>query len=306
MPHLTEHIKTLMQKIHFPDEAVKAFSEVENRLDLNPAFAEKFDKAVYDYMFAGQENTEAAAAMLKIIADEFGENVLTLNTVFLLGCSEELLNRFRAAGISDEIYWDSMADMRCKLLECMECEGVCGNFVLSWYNGFFKVRRFALGRFQYERSTFTNEGGYVTKSGHRLEDKSLIINFHIPSSGIPLTDDVRFDSYRRAYEFYKNDFDGKPIVLCCNSWLLYPKHRLFLPSTSHILRFMDDFEIVRENESDDFGNAWRVFGHWADLPLSEWPRDNSLRKAYCEWLEVGNKAGSGYGVIVFDGEKIIT
>lgn len=306
MPHLTAHIKTLMQRARFPEEASEVFSEVERRLDENPAFAEKFDRIVYNYMFTEPGTMDDAATAMKAVADEFGENIFTLNTVFLLNCSEELLKRFRAAGVSDEIYWDSMDDLRCKLLECMECEGVCGNFVLGWYNGFFKVRRFALGRFQFEKSVFEREGGYTTKSGHYLEDKSLIINFHIPSSGIPLTDDVRYESYRRAFEFYKNDFDGKHIVLCCGSWLLYPKHREFLPPTSHILRFMDDFEIVRESESDDFGNAWRVFGHWADKPLAEWPRDTSLRKAYCEWLEADNKAGSGYGVIVFDGEKIVT
>jgi len=305
MVHLTQHISTLTEKIRLPKEAVDKVAEIENRLDLDKSFAEKFDRVVHEYM--NQDLTiDDALASLREIAEEFNENVFTLNFVFLLNNTEELLNRYRQEGISDEIYWDTMDDLRCKLLECMECEGVPGIFVPSWYNGFFRMSRFALGRFQYEISVFKHPGGYTTKNGHFLDDGSLIINFHIPFSGISLTDEVRYDSYRRAFDFYKDLFGGDRIVLCCGSWLLYPKHEEFLPENSNILRFMRDFEIVRSAESDDFGNAWRVFGRYADLPPEELPKDTALRKAYAEWLEAGNNAGDGYGVIVFDGEKIIT
>lgn len=305
MSHLTNHILTFMEKIHLPKEAVDAFTAVENRLDADKAFAEKFDKVVYDYMFDDLIIDEALASISKISA-EFGENVYTLNFVFLLNNTEELLNRYREKGISDKIYWDSMDDFRCKLLECIECESVPGLFVPGWYNGFFRMSRFALGRFQYEVSKFEHEGGYTTKNGHFLEDNSPIINFHIPSSGISLTDDIRYDSYKKAFDFYKDLFGGDKVVLCCGSWLLYPKHEEFLPKNSNILRFMRDFEIVRSSENDDFGNSWRIFGRYADLPPKELPRDTSLRKAYAEWLEAGNNVGDAYGVIVFDGNNIIT
>ncbi|NLB36646.1 MAG: hypothetical protein GX824_05005, partial [Clostridiales bacterium] len=96
------------------------------------------------------------------------------------------------------------------------------------------------------------------------------------------------------------------VIFCCGSWLLYPAHEFFLPKGSNILRFMHDFEIVRSRETDEFNNAWRVFGRYANLPYNELPRNTSLRKAYANWLESGNKAGDGYGIFIFDGEKIIT
>lgn len=305
MPHLTDHIQILLNNINVPNEAAAAFAAVESRLDSDKAFSERFDKVVYDYMFDDLIMDEALESLRKIAAD-FGENVYTLNFVFLLNNTEELLNRYRQEGVSDEIYWNTMDDLRCKLLECMECEGVPGIFVPSWYNGFFRMSRFALGRFQYEVSIFKHEGGYTTKSGHFLKDGSDIINFHIPSSGVSLTDEVRFDSYKRAFNFYKHMFGGDKIVMCCNSWLLYPEQEKFLPENSNILRFLRDFEIVFSKTKDDFGDAWRIFGRHADLPPEKLPRDTALRKAYADWILAGNSTGAGYGVIVFDGENIIT
>lgn len=305
MPHLTEHIKTLLKKISLPEEAVKVLSDVEARLDSDESFAKRFDKVAHDYMSSNLEINAAVSAIAQI-AQDFGENVFTLNFVFLINNSEELLKRYREQSISDKIYWRTMDDLRCKLLECRECEGVYGTFVPSWFNGFFRMTRFALGRFQYEMSEFNCEGGYTTRSGHFLEHGSPIVNFHIPSSGISLTDEVRYDSYRRAFDFLNDKFNGGPVIFCCGSWLLYPAHEFFLPKGSNILRFMHDFEIVRSRETDEFNNAWRVFGRYANLPYNELPRNTSLRKAYANWLESGNKAGDGYGIFIFDGEKIIT
>ena len=91
----------------------------------------------------------------------------------------------------------------------------------------------------------------------------------------------------------------------CGSWLLYPRHREFLPEKSNILKFLNDFEIVSWEEKENFGDAWRVFGRYADLPFEQLPRDTSLRKAFAEWLCSGRKTGSGFGFIIFDGEKIV-
>ena len=66
-------------------------------------------------------------------------------------------------------------------------------------------------------------------------DKTL--GFHIPSSGIPLTDEVRLDSYKKAYEFFK-DYrreDGL-MIFECGSWLLWDGYKEFLPAKSNILK----------------------------------------------------------------------
>ena len=92
-----------------------------------------------------------------------------------------------------------MADLRCKLIECIKCEEVPGTFVAGWYNGFFKLERFAYGRFQFEESDYGYDFDFVTKAGYRLTKGQPVIGFHIPSSGVPLTDEVRLDAYKKAY-----------------------------------------------------------------------------------------------------------
>lgn len=305
MSHLTPHITEFMQRVAFPAEAVDVFTAVYHRLDENAPFAEKFDKTVNDYMFPEAGSLGESLKAVEALAEQFGENAYTLTEVFLLSCTEELLRRYRERGISDDIYWDTMYDFHCKLLECMECEGVPGTFVGGWYEGFLKMTRFAYGRFQYEITEYSPDESFTTKCGMVLKKGMPLVNFHIPSSGISLTDDVRLDSYKRAFGHFKDLFGGGPVPFVCGSWLLFPKHREFLPENSNILRFMDDFELISSSEDERFGNDWRVFGRYSDLPYEDLPEDTSLRKAYKKWLCAGNKTGGGFGVIVFDGEKIL-
>ena len=95
------------------------------------------------------------------------------------------------------------------------------------------------------------------------------------------------------------------MVVECGSWLLYPKHYEFLPKGSNILRFMDNFDIVHSWEDPGFGDCWRVFNKNWDGDATALPRSSSLQRAYAEWLENGNNAGEGHGILVYDGEKII-
>lgn len=304
MPHLSEHINSVMKRCSFPEEAVRVFTRVENRLDSEPDLAAQFDATVNNYMSEAVGSLGEALDKIEALAERCGENKYTLQFVFLMNCTEELLRRYRKAGISEDIYWAGMDDLRCKLLECMECEQVCGTFVAGWNDGFFRMGRFALGRFQYEPChsdlpTFTAACGYVIKEG------SPMLNFHIPSSGISLTDEVRYDSYRRAYEFFREHCGDGPMVMRCHSWLLFPGHRKFLPENSNILRFMDDFEIIESAEKEFFNDGWRIFGKDSDLPVEQLPERTSLQRAYKKWLCEGNKAGSALGIIVFDGERIL-
>lgn len=212
-----------------------------------------------------------------------------------------LRDRYREAGIDDAIYWDSMRDLRWKWDECLAVHGVPGTFVGFWYAGFFDMSRFALGRLQYEHRRFAAD--LYTCATHTLHRGDDVLNCHIPSCG-PLTKESRMDSYRRAWEFYHRDFPDGVVPIVCESWLLYPGHFDFLPPHSNILSFMRDFAILSSEETS-FANAWRVFGAAADRPVSEWPRDTSVRRAFAERVESGKPTGSGYGVLLFDGEKIL-
>jgi hypothetical protein len=143
------------------------------------------------------------------------------------------------------------------------------------------------------------------KYGHTFTYTDVLMGgCSIDAYGVPLTDEVRYDSYRRAKEFFFPDCD-KPCAFVCSSWLLYPGYENYIPDRLNIKRFRHDFTVLSYNESDSFGNGWRVFGGKADLPASELPRDTTQRRVFADYCEKGGKHGGGYGVFFFDGEKIV-
>lgn len=303
--HYTNHFEKLCEKFSFPKEANDIFFATAKRLDGDKRLSDEFDNIVNLYMDSETSDISAAVENLKHLAHEMNIHEFTVNMVFLIVCSEILLEKYITNGYDEELFWVTMVDLRYKLLECMECKHIAGIFVPQWYDGFLKMNRFTLGRFQYEKSSFPTS--YKTKSGYEIKKGTKCLSFHIPSTGVSLTDEVRLESYKRAYEFYGDDnklADGN-MILTCNSWLLYPHHKDFLPKHLNILKFMNDFEIYKSEESKTFNDGWRIYGSYFDLPMQEWPEDTSLRKAYKKWLLEGNPAGSGEGVIVFDGEKIL-
>lgn len=304
MIHNNAYFIDFMERNDFTEESKICFSEINKKLDSETHLGEKYDAILNEYMYpvANDEIRPSLNALAKL-AEENGINVYSINCVFLIHCAEILKERYEEAGIAENIYWDTMADIKYKLTECINCEEVPGIFVPDWYNGFHDMTRFAYGRFQYEMREFDEE--FTTSCGVKIKKGDKYVNFHIPSSGVSLTDEVRLDSYKKAYEAFKHEFADEIVIFGCSSWLLYQKHRDFLPSHLNILRFMDDFEIISEHESEDFSNGWRVFGKYSDLPAEQLPRNNSLQNAYADWLLAGNGAGGAFGIIVFDGEKIL-
>lgn len=292
----TNDIRTLTEKLGFPAEATETLCDCADRMSKN----EEFCALVHE--FEEEPSTlNSVLERLKPLSDNTGENVYMLNMCLLLSACGKLHERYRDAGISDEIYFKSVEDLKWKLLECRECEEVWGTFVPSWYRGFFEMTRFGLGRLQFEESQF-GEDKYE-KNGLKLKRGDRVINFHIPSSG-PLTRESRIDAYKRAYKFFGGK-NGEPMAFVCGSWLLYPPHREFLPAGCNILDFMDDFDIISYKDHDTFSDGWRVFGKLSDAPLDMLPENTSLQRAFARRLRDGKPTGSGYGVFFFDGEKIL-
>ena len=305
MLHDNDFIRSFMERYHYPEIAVKEFTRIGQKLDREKDFGDRFDAILNGYLYPETDGLGEALEAVTTLGAEYGENEYAIQFMLILNCMPTLKERYDAAGIEEQVFWDSADDLRCKLLECIKCKEVPGTFVAGWNDGFIKMTRFAYGRFQYEVRTHDFTFDFVTSCGKTIKSGDTLINFHIPSSGVPLTDEVRMDSYRRAYPHYKHLFPDGKVIFCCGSWLLYPKHREFLPPTSNILKFMDDFELVSWAEQEGFRNDWRVFGKYAELPYDQWPRDTSLRRAYADWMIKNGRAGDGFGVIVFNGNGIV-
>ena len=68
---------------------------------------------------------------------------------------------------------------------------------------------------------------------------------------------------------------------------------------------MNDFELISSKDREIFGDGWRIFGRYYGLPPEQLPTDTSPRKAVAGRLPSGGKMGTGFGIILFDGDKII-
>lgn len=292
-----------MEKIDFPKEAIDALLDVHDSLASNEAHNKGMDSIIHRYYYdAGHKEIDEILNELTHLGQKMDINPYTMHLMFLLYCSRILKEKYKAAGVSLDIFWNSMLDLGYKLRECRDIHGVWGTFVAGWLSDYFVMERFGLGRMQYEGISFSRDR-YI-KNGYAVEKGDRVYNMHIPSAG-PLTREKRMDSYKRAYDFFKDELNGGPIVLVCHSWLLYPDNERFYPKGSNIIDFMHDFEIVYSVDEDNFSEAWRVFGRDSDKDIDKWPTDTSLQRAYVDRLKAGNKTGAGFGIIIFDGEKIL-
>lgn len=245
---------------------------------------------------------EAAAASLHPLADARSIPHRTMDFVFVACASKQLRERFRIAGYDDALFWQTIADLDCKLAECHTVYGEWGVDCLLWYDHFFEMRLFWLGRLQYERRLLPSDVP-ITVGEYTLQPGDTVYSVHIPSCG-PLTRDARLDSYRRAYKFFKEERGDKPLFCCCLSWLLFPANREIFPPHLNTVDFMNDFKIVG-SDHNNFRDLWRVFGVPFEGDLSALPRDNTMRRAFGAWLDNGGQPGYGIGYFAFDGEKLI-
>ena len=306
MTQNTEHIFHFINLLKLSDKEKKTIFDIFNKIYDNEIISCDFRDSVYAYSVAETMTIKEVKQKLDSMATDMAVSSYSIYLVFLIQCSENLLKKYRNNHLSEDIYWNAMDDIRCKIAECSDRYHIIGISPLEWYDGFFKLDRFALGRFQYEPLPFPVD--FTTKNGIHIKKGTTSFNFHIPSSGISLTDEVRFDSYRRAYEFYqkRGEVEGEYIVFKCSSWLLYPEHAMFLPPESNMIKFLRDFDIFESGEKDKFDYGFHIFGDMSGKTIEELDEKTTLMRSYKRWLLAGNKPGYGRGVIVFDGQKIIS
>ncbi len=298
-------MKEMFEKLNIRKDALDYFTEVEEKIMADPELNNIMSTAAHEHMMCVEKDYGPYMKLMEESAEKFGIHEYTLKFLLGLRCMPYLREQYaETKGYTEEMFWLGADDMRCKLEECIEIYGIYGSFVADWFGNMLDMKRVALGRFQYilKRQDKT----IVTESGHTIEEGSYFAEFHIPSSGVPLTDEVRNDSYRKAWEFYKNILGTDRVVLRCSSWLLYKEHYNFLPESSNLLKFMNDFDLQETYEFDDFEDKWRLFGKSSERPLEEWDEKTSLQRAYKKRLLEGKPIGESKGFIIMENGVNVT
>ncbi len=295
----TAYINKIAKELLFPDEAIQCVA-LSSKI-IEKKCPELFDEALWAFEYSGfcMDGMKARFVHIEKLT---GVHEYTVALLFLLAACEQLETRYFESGYSRELFLDTMADIRYKLYECKTVKGIWGNFVYWWYQRFYNMTRFSLGRFQYEKIEFPRE--LYGASGNYVKRGDAVLNFHIPSSGIHLTDEVRFDSYKRAKEFFFPNTDA-PVAFVCDSWLLWYEYENYIPEGLNLKKFRHDFAVISSSPVEGFGNAWRVFGADAGKPIEELPRKTGQQRFFADYMASGKGHGSSFGVFFFDGDKII-
>lgn len=288
-------IETYCRLLGFPEEATAHLTAVYTEMCAKTDIRTRFLGIEAPFLRSERAIYEGA---LQLLADECGVDRRTVDMLFLLHAAPALRERYAQKGIADHIFVETMTDLRYKLLECRSVYGVWGTFVTFWYPGFYRCERFALGRLQYERRSFQYPAYGPLREG------DAVLNCHIPSSG-PLTPDAVMGSLKRAYEFYRDLRCEGALPVVCHSWLLYPPHRALFGRNTQA--FFDLFHIMDSKATPENPDFWRLFHReYRQETLPEAPEDTSMHRRFKQYLLEGNSMGSGYGVLLFDGERILT
>lgn len=305
------YFSDLMQRLHFPKEAIESLIKVREALLYSP-FEKDFDKIKKTFLEEGEPFDESyafferASESLKKLSRESGLNLYSLWMIFFLELGEYAEALYQKKGWSKALFEHTFEDLRYKLMECRINKGQWGTFVAGWYPIFIFGRILAHGRLQYEDQAYPYEEPYQF-GDIRIEKGCPILNLHIPNSGEPLTKEARLASYREAWAFYQKEgklLPGNILAVGCHSWLLYPPYQEVFPEGSNIRDFASDFQIIHSDDRD-FYDFWRVFGPKSKESPEALPEGTRLQKAFKAHILKGGPFGDAAGILLFDGERII-
>ena len=233
---------------------------------------------------------------MKVLCEKHNIHEYTSAMLLFLLLADKLKSRYFEKGISEEIFYNTLFDLRYKLDECSLIHGVFGTSAGWWYAGFFRLQRFALGRLQFEIITIKED---VALDGLVVPSGSKAINMHIPRTLTPLDRQETLDSYKLAAEFFSAEFIGGPIIFACDSWLLYPWLKEALGENSNIVRFANDFTLYKVGDYEDYALSWRVFDKKFDGDILALPSKTTLQRAFLERIKSGLPIGWGRGIFIY-------
>lgn len=280
--------REILEYVKMPEECSELALACLERVKDNEEFI-NFKKRFYNGGFAVNS--------LDRLAEKLGERPFMFRLAFCLFCTDTMYEIFKEKGIDDKIYLDSLIDLRIWANTCMKNYGEWGMREFEWLSNALRGKLYRLGRLQFEQVPLEYCG--YDKHGVDYNEGDIVIGVHIPEDG-RMSKEERLDSYKQAYQMFHNP------VFVCETYLFYPKQYDFLSPESNIVAFMNEFDIVYSEENKEMKDMWRIFGMRDNYAPENLPKDTSLQRAYAEHLTKTGRNGMGYGIMVFDGEKILT
>lgn len=234
---------------------------------------------------------EAAARLARDLAGDDPGGMRLLALYLAAACRTWEL--YRAAGVPEAVFWDTMG---CFARFLRETQLYAGDFAFdrsAWAWRQLACRLFRLGTLEFEYRLLTE----AEPQPPGLAPGQPVLSVHIPSDA-RLTQTALSDSYGQARRFFAAEGaafceNGPPRVTLCGTWLLAPALRGLLAPCAGILRFAEDYELYAEFPEEPSFYRWLFAGKQPPEPL---PQTTSLQRAAAAHLAAGGKIGEAWGV----------
>lgn len=204
--------------------------------------------------------------------------------------ASESCEAYRAAGIPDQVYYDTYRDLAIWYQHCLQETEMPGIKNYRWTALPLKRRIYRLGRLQFELSDLKED---VECEACRLEKGAPVLEVHIPE-GEPLAFDAVREAFEAAAVFFRETVPYAYQGFHCESWLLAGGLRELLPETSNIIRFQSLFCIYDEKPSRQAEE--RIFGKIEEC-IEDYPVQTKLQKNLRQYLLSGKSVGAGLGIV---------
>lgn len=207
----------------------------------------------------------------------------------ILTLAVRIKERYEKAGISDEVYYDTMSDIK------IWCEHNANRGLKNygWLKNHVSLELFRIGRLQFQLYECKNKTLLYNKLPFSYGEKLIYI--HIPE-GEKLEKDKCLESLKKADEFFKVYFPTHDYrYYFCESWLLYEGNRKFMSRDSNIVAFMSLFRLCY-SMSVDVQAIERIYGK-RRLIKSRYAENTDLQKRAKQHMLKGGRLGIGIGII---------
>lgn len=293
---MREYVENFMKSFEYPAEAQVELSEAYHTLASDVAGQSGLTRLIDLYQADLRLGYGEVYEYAKTMEQKLGIHRYQVVLIVYICFSKRLKELYSEEKIDDGIWFNSMLDLKYKLLECKAVKNIWGTFVGGWFSGFFKLKRFALGRLQFEISRYDRAD--YTKDNKTVTRGMTVLDVHIPRTGTRLDALSCDNSFSMAKEFFRDKVGTDPMVFTCFSWMLYPDIMDVFAEKSNIRSFASRFEIIDhyDDKPCEYADMWRIFDMDYTGNIDDYPEDSSLRRNLKAYLKKGGKTGEGYGV----------
>src|SRR5919204_2851068 len=194
--------------------------------------------------------------------------------VFVFLCAVPVIRQWHQDhGVTDDISWDTLADLGRHMRLYRRRTGWVGLDVPWWIALHFRGALFALGRLQFNPyrlksgiagPLFWYDAETADSLGDGFRAGDVALGVHIPEAG-RLTPSACDASFRAAATFFAERFpDRAGMLATCTSWLLDDQLLEYLAPDSNIVQFQRRFQLVPGTRDADDSILHFVFGRSPD------------------------------------------